>query len=315
MRALTIAEFDGPKSLKLAEVDEPTVGKDEVLVEVHAAGLNRADLLQSLGLYPPPKGYPADRPGLEFMGTVSKTKGTFRRGDRVMGLTVAGAFAERLAVHRKHLLRVPKPLTDNEAAGVPEAFMTGWDAIWLQGGAKPKNRVLIHAVGSGVGTAAVALCRAFGCVSVGTSRTESKLELARPDERIVVSDPPRFADAVRPIDVCLDLVGGSYFSETVEAMASRGTIMVVGLTAGSQVGVSLRTLLAKRLRVIGTTMRARSDTERSSLTAQFSKSVLPLFKSEKLKPVISNVYKMTEARAAFEAMASNQTFGKVILTW
>lgn len=315
MRALVIKEFDGPSALSLEEVAAPTPQKGEVLIRVRAAGLNRADLLQTMGLYPPPPGYAPDRPGLEYFGTVEKTAGGLKAGTRVMGLVPAGAFSELICVDARHVLKVPKEVPDTDAAALVEAFTTAWDAIWLQAGAKKGQRLLIHAVGSGVGTAAVQLARALGLESVGTSRTQSKLDKAAPDVPILVSDPPAFAEKAGKVDLCLDLVGGPYFPETLDAMALRGTIMVVGVTGGPSAEVPLRTVLAKRLRIIGTTLRSRDAKERAALTAQFAKKLLPLFKARKLKAVVSAVRPMTEARAAFEAMASNETYGKTVLTW
>ncbi len=315
MRALVIKTFDGPEGLALEEVPEPAPKKGELLVDVKAVGINRADLLQTLGLYPPPAGHAPERPGLEYMGVVAKAASGFKKGDRVMGLVPGGAFSEKLCVSPRHVLRVPKEVSDTDAAALVEAFTTAWDAVWLQAGAKKGQRLLIHAVGSGVGTAAVQLAKVLGLTSVGTSRTAAKLEKAAPDVPVLVGDPPAFADKTGPCDVCLDLVGGPYFAETVEAMAPRGTIMVVGVTGGPTAEVPLRAVLGKRLRVIGTTLRSRDDKERAALTARFARELVPLFKKRKLKAVVSDVRPMTEAVKAFEAMAANETYGKTVLTW
>lgn len=315
MRALVITAPDGPSGLAIRDVPDPVPPKGHLLVSVKAVGLNRADLLQTLGLYPAPAGLPQDIPGLEYMGVVEKAGGGYRKGDRVMGLTPACAFAEKLAANPKHVLRVPKEVSDTDAAALVEAYTTAWDAVWLQAGIKKAQRLLIHAVGSGVGTAAVQLARALGVTSVGTSRTQSKLDQAKPDVPILVADPPLFAEQAGRIDVCLDLVGGPYFGETVEAMAPRGTIMVVGVTGGTRAEVPLRLVLGKRLRIIGTTLRARDDHERTALTARVARELLPLFKKGKLKAVVTQVRPMTEAVQAFEQMAGNDTFGKTVLTW
>jgi NADPH:quinone reductase-like Zn-dependent oxidoreductase len=315
MRALVIGSPDGPSALAINEVPDPVPPRGHLLVGVRAVGLNRADLLQTLGLYPAPEGLPQDIPGLEYMGVVEKASSGFKKGDRVMGLTPACAFAEKLAVNPKHVLRVPKEVSDTDAAALVEAYTTAWDAVWLQAGAKKGQRLLIHAVGSGVGTAAVQLARALGVTSVGTSRTQAKLDRAKPDVPVLVGDPPSFAKEAGPIDVCLDLVGGPYFLETVEAMAPRGTIMVVGVTGGPSAEIPLRAVLGKRLRIIGTTLRARGEQERTALTAKVARTLLPLFKKGTLKAVVSRVRPMTEAVQAFEQMASNETFGKTVLTW
>jgi len=315
MRALVITSPDGPSALSIKEVPDPVPPKGHLLVAVKAVGLNRADLLQTLGLYPAPEGLPQDIPGLEYMGVVEKAGGGFKKGERVMGLTPACAFAEKLAVNPKHVLRVPREVSDTDAAALVEAYTTAWDAVWLQAAIKKGQRLLIHAVGSGVGTAAVQLARAFGVTSVGTSRTQAKLDQAKPDVAILAGDPPAFAEKAGRVDVCLDLVGGPYFGETVEAMAPRGTIMVVGVTGGPSAEVPLRLVLGKRLRIIGTTLRARDDKERTALTAKTTRTLLPLFKRGKLKAVVSRVRPMSEAVQAFEQMAANDTFGKTVLTW
>ncbi|MBK7860709.1 MAG: NAD(P)H-quinone oxidoreductase [Archangiaceae bacterium] len=315
MRALVIAEAEGPSGLQLKEIEAPQPQKGELLVKVKAAGLNRADLLQTLGLYPAPPGYP-DVPGLEFCGEVLSGGPGFKKGERVMGLTPAGAFAEQLAIDCKQVIKVPKSMSDTEAAAVVEAFSTAWDAAWLQAKVKKGQRLLIHAVGSGVGTAAVQLARAFKVVSVGTSRTQKKLDQSGCDEKVLVEEPSSFASRCgAPIDVCLDLVGGAYFAETLEAMAPRGTVMVVGLTAGPSAEVPLRTVLSKRLHVIGTTLRSRGPKERAALAQGFTRTLLPLFKQGHLKAEVGVVKPFSEARAAFEAMASNDTYGKTVLTW
>lgn len=315
MRALCITEGEGPAGLSIREVADPVPGKGQLLVAVKAVGLNRADLLQSMGLYPPPPGVSAEIPGLELMGVVHKTGLGFKKGDRVMALVPGAAFAEKVAVTATHLIKVPKEISDTEAAAIPEAFTTAWDAAWLQAGASKGQQVLIHAVGSGVGTAAVQLARAFGLMSIGTSRSQAKLDKAQPDVPILVSDPPQFAEKVQGADVCLDLVGGTYFAETLEAMALRGTVMLVGLTAGPVSEVPLRAILNKRLRIIGTTLRSRDEKERTALTRAFTKQIMPLFKKGKLHAVVGEVRPMTDARAAFEAMANNDTYGKTVLTW
>jgi putative PIG3 family NAD(P)H quinone oxidoreductase len=317
MKAVVIAEPSGAPGLRIQDVPDARPGRGQLLVEVKAVGLNRADLLQSMGLYPPPPGV-TELPGLEYCGVVVKAAGAFRKGDRVMGLVPGGAFAEGLAVDAAHALKVPNELTDVEAAGVVEAFMTAYDAVWLQAGAKKGQRLLIHAVGSGVGSAAVQLAKAFGLRSIGTSRTQSKLDAAvylGLDVPLLVGDPPEFAAKAEAPDVCLDLVGGGYFAETIAAMAPRGTIMLVGLTAGATADTPLFQLLGKRLRVIGTTLRSRADKERTELTRRFARDVVPLFKKKKLKPVVTQTKPMTEVTKAFESMANNETFGKTVLTW
>jgi putative PIG3 family NAD(P)H quinone oxidoreductase len=317
MKAVVIAEPSGASGLRIQDVPDPVPGRGQLLVDVKAVGLNRADLLQSMGLYPPPPGV-TEIMGLEYCGVVAKAAGAFKKGERVMGLVPGGAFAEQVVVEAAHTLKAPKELSDTEAAGVVEAFMTAYDAIWLQAGAKKGQRLLIHAVGSGVGSAAVQLAKAFGLESVGTSRTQSKLDAAvylGLDVPLLVGDPPDFASKAEQPDLCLDLVGGNYFAETISAMAPRGTIMVVGLTAGATADTPLFQILGKRLRIIGTTLRSRADKERTFVTRRFARDVVPLFKKKKLKAVVTQLKPMSEVAKAFEQLANNETFGKTVLTW
>ncbi|MBX7097901.1 MAG: NAD(P)H-quinone oxidoreductase [Myxococcaceae bacterium] len=324
MRAARLNGFDGPSSLELAEVAEPRPGPDEVLIAVRAVGLNRADLLQCLGLYPAPPGVPADVPGLEFAGEVLELGAAVtevRVGDRVMGLVAGGAYAERLVTPATELLRIPAGLDFSSAAAIPEAFATAFDALVLQGGLAAGQSALIHAAGSGVGTAAVQLVGALGAVAIGTSRTESKLERAKGlglAHGVLLQDG--WVDQVRAlsggagVNVVLDLVGGEHFAGTLEACAPRATVMVVGLTAGPSAEIPLRAVLSKRLRIIGTTLRSRGPVERRALTAALTERVLPLFASGALRPVVSARASFEDIAAALQGLARNDTFGKVVAT-
>jgi NADPH:quinone reductase len=325
MRALVIAE---PGTVKLAEVPPPAPGANEVRVRVRATALNRADLLQTLGLYPAPPGVPADIPGLEYAGEVDALGPgvtRFHIGDRVMGLVGGGAWAELLVVHENEAMKVPASLDFEQAAAVPEAFITAWDALVLQAGLKKDQWVLVHAVGSGVGTAAIQLIAIMGAHAVGTSRSAAKLEQAKavaPFVPLQTASGFDFSPGVlaatggRGADVVLDLVGGELMPHTLAATAERGTLMLVGLTAGATVdGFPLRTLLSRRLTVKGTTLRARSHDEKAQLTRRFEGAVLPEFQAGTLKPVVSKVIDVSEANAALSAMVKNETFGKTVLVF
>jgi NADPH2:quinone reductase len=314
MKAVCIVEANGPQGLALKDVPEPSPDKGQLLIDVKAVGLNRADLLQSMGMY----GEPTGTLGMEYSGVVVRAAAGFKKGERVAGLTRTGAWAERLAVPANQVVRVPKRLSDTDAAAVVEAFATAYDAVWLQAKAKKGQTLLIHAVGSGVGTAAVQLARALGLKSVGTSRSQGKLDRAKElglETGLLVTDSIEFGSRAQQPDICLDLVGGAYFPETIAAMAPRGTIMLVGLTAGPSAEVPLFQLLGKRLRVIGTTLRARDDRERAALFKALARDVMPLFTKKKLKAVVSDVKPMAQFKEALEAMGRNETFGKVVLAW
>lgn len=324
MRAIVIREPGGPEVLVLRDVPEPSPPPSFVRVAVRYAGVNRADLLQRAGLYPAPAGVPADIPGLEYSGVVDAIgEGVtrFAAGDRVCGLVGGGAYAERLVVHEGEVARVPGSIDDRSAGATPEIFVTAYDALLIRAGLAPGEVVLIHAAGSGVGTAAIQIAKALGCFVIATSRTEDKLarcEELGADVAIAVKEAS-FAEAVRGVtsgrgaDVVLELAGGAYVAEDVRAAATLGRIVVVGLTAGTRADVDLRLLLAKRLTITGTVLRSRPLAEKIRAAEVLERHVLPLVAAGRVRPVIDRVFPLVEAGAAHAHVASNTTFGKVLL--
>src|SRR5436190_3385816 len=248
MKAITITSFGGVEGLEIREVaDAQHATLDRVRVRVRAAGLNRADILQRLGRYPAPPGYPQDIPGIEFAGEVSEVGDevrTWRAGDRVFGIIGGAGQAQYVTVHESALAPIPSNLGWPEAAAVPEVFMTAHDALFTQCGLQMGERVLIHAAGSGVGTAAIQLVRAAGAIAYGTSRTADKLERAKEfglRESIAVGgDPMTLAEAVKRwtegagVEVILDLVGAAYLKANLAAIGSRGRLIFVGTTSGAK---------------------------------------------------------------------------------
>lgn len=326
MQAALSLNAEGIEGLRFSEVASPQPGPDEIKVRVRATALNRADLLQTMGLYPAPAGAPEDIPGMEYSGEVATIGARVRRwsvGDRVMGLVGGGAWAQELVTHEREAMPMPAGMSFADAAALPEAFATAFDALVLQGGMTVNSEVLIHAVASGVGTAAIQLCRLFGARAIGTGRNEKKLERARAmglTRTILVKDGVFSAQvkqltAGRGCDVALDLVGGDWFAETIDAMAPHGTLMLVGLVAGASAEVPLRSILAKRLRVQGTTLRSRSLEEKIAVARAFEQRLLPSFVSGQLKPVVDAVLPMAQLQPALQRLASNDTFGKLVLTW
>jgi NADPH2:quinone reductase len=327
MRAVVITAHGGVEGLEVRETERPPgATADRVLVRVRAAALNRADVLQRMGRYPAPAGAVQDIPGLEFAGEVEQTGSEARRfkmGARVFGITAGGAQAEYVLVPESTLALIPSNLDWAEAAAVPEAFITAHDALLTQGGLQMGERVLIHAAGSGVGLAAIQLARASGASVFGTSRTAEKLERARGyglDEAVAVGDDPAlFSNAVREwtagagVNVILDLVGSSYLSANLDALALRGRLLLVGTPGGSSATLDFGRVMGKRLRIIGTVLRSRSTEEKAHATRLFSAHVLPLLAREAVRPVIDKVYSMDEVRAAHERMESNESFGKIVL--
>jgi NADPH2:quinone reductase len=327
MLAVRIAAHEGAGRLEVSEVERPRARADRVRVRVRAAGLNRADLLQKRGRYAAPPGAPADIPGLEFAGEVEQVgeEGRmWRHGQRVFGITAGGAQAEYVVVPESHLAGIPEGLSFEEAAAVPEVFITAHDALFTQAGLRTGERVLIHAVGSGVGTAAAQLARAAGAGAVyGTARTPQKIERAREfgmDEGVVVNDDPRaFINSVgrwtggEGVNVILDLVGSSYLEANLEALASHGRLLLVGTLGGVSAPLNFRHVMAKRLHVIGTVLRARSVEEKSAAVRRFAAEVVPLFARGRLRPVIDQTFGLKDVDAAYARLESNETFGKVVL--
>lgn len=326
MRAVWITRFGGPECLEVRAAPRPEIAADQVLVRVRASGLNRADLLQRQGMYPAPHGNPQEIPGIEFAGEVAEVGPLvqmWKPGQRVLGLAGGGAQAQYLAMQERLLADVPANLDWGEAASIPEAFITAHDALWKQADLRPSETVLIHAVGSGVGLAAVQLARAIHAVPYGTSRTADKIEKARPlgledgiqvrqnfDEMVSAANK---WTAGRGINVVLDLVGGPYVKANQKLLANKGRMMLVGSVAGGSYELDSRFVMSKRLSIRGTMLRARSLEEKILATRAFAAEVVPLFANGVLRPNLDSQFKMAEVAKAHARLESNETFGKVVL--
>ena len=326
MKAVVNTGAGGPEVLDIVERPDPEAGLSHVRVRVKASALNRADISQRLGRYPAPPGAPADIPGLEYAGevdSVGPATSMWKVGDRVMGIVGGGAHAEMLCAHEREVMRIPDHLSFEEAAGIPEVFLTAYDAIFTQLEMVSGETLLIHAVGSGVGTAAVQLAKVSGIRTIGTSRSSNKLDRAKTlglDQGIVSSeiDWPAKVTALtagRGAECVLDLVGASYLQGNLECLAPQGRLVSVGLTAGSSATLDMRMLMRKRLKLVGTVLRARPIEEKIPLVRAFSARMLPLFDSRRLKPIIDAVVPFEDVRSAHERMESNETFGKLVLVW
>lgn len=326
MKAVWIERFGGLEGLAIRSAPRPGIAADQVLVRVRASALNRADLLQRQGKYPAPPGYPQEIPGMEFAGEVEEVGPLvqiWKPGQRVFGLTGGGAQAEYLVTQERLLAEIPPNLDFAEAAAIPEVFITAHDALWKQAELKPGETVLIHAAGSGVGLAAVQLVHAIHAFAYGTSRTADKIERARPlgltDGITVQQNFAELASATqrwtsgKGIDVVLDLVGGPYLSASQKLMATKGRIILVGTMAGSSCELDARLVMGKRLRMIGTVLRARPLEEKIQVTQSFAREVVPLLAGGVLRPNIDSKFSMADIRKAHERLESNQTFGKVVL--
>ncbi|HEX3695090.1 MAG TPA: NAD(P)H-quinone oxidoreductase [Polyangia bacterium] len=324
MRAVVISQFGGPDVLHVVERPQPQAERGEVVVAVRAAALNRADLLQRRGLYPAPPDVPADIPGMDFAGDVAAVGSgvtDWAIGDRVFGLVGGGAYAEALVTSDRALAPIPTGLSYVEAAAAPEAFITAYDAMVTQAELRAGESVLISAVGSGVGTAAVQLARAVGAHVLGTARTADKLTRARAlglNDAIVANDA-RFAQAVkaatggRGVDVVLELVGGDYVAEDLACLSPKGRIVVVGLLAGAKASIDLGVLLHRRAVVRGTVLRARPLEEKLAAVQAFRRHVVPLLASGRVKAIVDRVFPLAQAPAAHRWLEENNSFGKVAL--
>lgn len=325
MRGVVITEPGGPEVLELRDVPLPRPGPGEIRVRVRSGGVNRADLIQRAGHYPAPPGWPEDIPGLEYAGVVEAAGpavGLWSEGDEVMGLVGGGGYAERVVVHERTAVRVPRGVELADAGAIPEVFMTAYDALFRQAGLGVGERVLIHAVGSGVGTAALQLARAAGVRSVGTSRTPEKVDGARAmglDAGVVAegdwTGPVMEGLRGRGADVILDLVGADYLEGNMEVLAPKGRHVVVGVPSGTTAEIDLRVLMGKRGRIRGTVLRARPLEEKASLAREFERRVVPLFEGGVLRPVVDRAFEPDEAGAAHRLMQENRNFGKLVLRW
>jgi putative PIG3 family NAD(P)H quinone oxidoreductase len=324
-KAIRIREPGGPEVLEVGEIEVSSPGPTQVVVEVAAAGLNRADCLQRRGFYPAPAGVPPDVPGLELAGVVEvvgDSVSEWKVGDRVMGIVGGGSMATRVLTEGAELMPVPEGMSLEHAAAVPEVFLTAYDAVVLQGGLEAEKTVLYHAVASGVGTAGIQIAKALGATSVGTSRTAHKLprctELGL-DHAVLVEDG-KFADTVlsavpNGVDVILDTVGAAYLSQNVKVIAKQGRIIVIGLMGGVKGELALGALLAKRASIHGSVLRSRTPAEKAKLTKSFTEAMLGRFATGELAPIVDDVLEMTEVQAAHARMDRNETFGKLVLRW
>ena len=325
MKAVVMRGAGGPEVLELRDVPRPEPRPGEVRVRVASSGLNRADLLQRMGRYPAPPGSPPDILGLELAGTIDALGEGVRGwavGEPVMGVLGGGGYAEYAISPSETLVPPPPGMSLTTAGAIPEVFMTAFDAAFVQEGLTAGETLLVHAVGSGVGTAAVQLARRAGATVIGTSRTEDKLARATQlglghgvlaDERW----PDRVLELTcgRGVDVILDLVGGPYLSGNQRVVAERGRHIVVGVPGGSEATISLRALMGRRASIRGTMLRSRSVAEKSALAEAFVREVLPGFAAGELTPVVDRVFPGSAAAEAHRLMESNASFGKILLEW
>ena len=323
MRAVVLRSHGGPEVLEIQDVEAPVPGNDDISIDVVATALNRADLLQRMGLYPNPFPDDVEIPGLEFSGTVRSVGAHVRRwkvGDPVMGIVSGGGYAQQLVLPERQAMRIPTGISVADAAAIPEVFITAWDALVVQGVLTSGRWALVHAGGSGVGTAAIQICKAIGA-RIAVTCSAGKVAACRALGADVVVDygsqdfvaEVASATAGVGVDVVLDVIGGDYLERNIAALATKGRIIQVGVMAGKPVLFNVGALLGKRASIIGTVLRARPVEEKISISQRFASEVLPLFDAGVLQPVIDRRYQLDDIAAAHEYMASNGNTGKIVI--
>ena len=324
MRAVVLRAHGGPEVLTFEDVASPECGEQDIVVTVAATALNRADLLQRMGFYPNPFPSGPEIPGLEFAGTVAAIGDkvtAWAVGEAVMGITSGGAYAEQLVIHERQAMAVPSGMALHDAAGIPEVFITAWDALVVQGGLTSGRWAMVHAGASGVGTAAIQICKAIGARIVVTC-SGGKVAACRALGADVVVDygTQDFVAEVATatggvgVDVILDVIGGDYVERNVASLAIKGHIIQVGVMAGKPVPFNVGLLLGKRASITGTVLRARPLEEKIAISQRFAAEMLPLFSTGQLKPVIDSTYSFADIAKAHEYMASNANVGKIVIT-
>jgi putative PIG3 family NAD(P)H quinone oxidoreductase len=321
MRAVVLRSYGGPEVLTIEDVPDPVPGPEEVVVEIAATALNRADMLQRMSLYPGPK-MAYEIPGLEFSGRVAavgERASLWKVGDAVMAITGGGAYASRIAIHERQLMSVPANIALADAAAIPEVFLTAWDALVVQGGLTSGRWGLIHAGASGVGTAGIQIAKAIGArIAVTCSSGKADAVRALGCDVVLERSPHDWlADAQAAVpggfDAILDVIGADELNRNITALAPRGSIVQVGTMEFGQPVINLSGLMMKRARLIGTVLRARPLEEKIALTRRFSAEILPLFEGGALKPVIDSRFAFNEIAKAHERMGANLNVGKILV--
>lgn len=322
MRAVVLRTHGGPDSLTIEDVPDPIGGPEDVVVRVRATALNRADLLQVMGMYPNPRPAALEIPGLEFSGTVhavGERVTMWKSGDEVMGIEAGGAYAELIVTHERQLMRIPQVVGVADAAAIPEVFLTAWDALVLQGGLTSGRWALVHAGASGVGTAGIQIAKSIGARIAVTCST-GKMDLCRSlGADLVLERSPAawLSEAMTAVpdgfDTILDVVGGEEIERNMQAVAMKGRIIQVGLMGGSTVPFNVYALMGRRASWIGTMLRARPIEEKIAVTRRFAAEMLPLFDTGQLKPVIDSRYPFEQIADAHRHMAANANAGKIMI--
>jgi putative PIG3 family NAD(P)H quinone oxidoreductase len=323
MKAIVIKEPGEPEMLELRDVEEPKLRDDQILIDVVATALNRADLLQRRGLYPPPRGE-SEILGLECAGIVAKVGAsvtTVQPGSRVMALLPGGGYAERVTIPEGMAIPVPDNLDFEQAAAVPEAFLTAREALFTLGHTTKESTVLVHAAAGGIGSAGVQLAKERGARVIATAGSTEKLEHVRSfgADVLVNYRTEDFAERVkevtdgRGVDVVLDFIGASYWQKHSACLATGGRCVVIGILGGATAEVNLAQILRQRLQILGLVMRSRPPSEKIAITGAFIEESLPALADGRLHPVVDRVFPLGDAAKAHAYMETNQNVGKIVL--
>jgi putative PIG3 family NAD(P)H quinone oxidoreductase len=323
MKAVEIAQPGGPDVLRVVERPTPQPGDDDVLVRIEAAGVNRPDVLQRLGKYPPPPGA-SDIPGLEIAGTIAalgRSVSGLNLGDQVCALVAGGGYAEYCAAPAVQCLRIPEGLTTTAAAAIPETFFTVWTNLFQRGALRAGERVLVHGGTSGIGTTAIQLAHAFGATVFATAGSRDKCEACRRLGAALAINYKEedFVEAVRRetentgVDVVLDIVGGDYVARNIDCLAMNGRLVQIGTQGGPRASINLTPILQRRLTVTGSTLRARTAREKGELAREVERHVWPLLASGRVAPVIDRTYPLAQAADAHRRLESSEHIGKIVL--
>jgi putative PIG3 family NAD(P)H quinone oxidoreductase len=319
MLAIEIAQPGGPDVLRAVRRPLPDAGPSEALIRVTAAGVNRPDIMQRLGKYPPPPGT-SDLPGLEISGTVVRGSGQWREGDSVCALVAGGGYAEYCAVPVEQILPKPAALSWNEAAAVPETFFTVWTNLFDRGRLASGERVLIHGGSSGIGTTAIQLAAANGAHVFATAGSDDKCDACRRlgADRAINYKREDFAQVIKQeaaggVDVILDIVGGDYLQRNIDCLRLNGRLIQIGLLGGPKGQLNLSAIMQRRLTLTGSTLRIRTPAEKGVIAAAVHAHVWPLFESKRVRPIVSEVYPLERAADAHRALEAGHVVGKVVL--
>jgi len=326
MKAIVVTQPGGPEVLQIAERPKPVCSPGEVLVKVAAAGINRPDVFQRKGNYPPPAGASPDIPGLEIAGTITETGAGVTRwkvGDKVCALVMGGGYAEYCAVPAGQCLPVPGNLTFTEAASLPETFFTVWSNVFDRGNLKGAETLLVHGGSSGIGVAAIQMATALGHKVYVTAGSVEKCSFCEKlgATKAINYKTENFAEVIKQltdgkgVDLILDMIGGDYTPGNIQALADEGRLVMINTMKGKDVQVDLSVVMRKRLTITGSMLRSREIVFKAAIAQNLEKNIWPLLESGKIKAIINKVFPASEAANAHRLMESGEHIGKIVLVW